>query len=553
LQKLHLPLRTYFVKDSGMSLPVSLGRFGRTSIKCMIFMTGLGWSFPAIAAPDAFTQALAASVSENGALTDYYRGHGFEDLWTGADDKARRAQLFAALDQASLHGLPVVRYDADDLRLAFNAAQTEGDRGRLEAAMSLAYLQYATDLSSGATEPGEIDSTIKRLPQRPDPAMLLVKAGSENFAQFLADLPPDHAEYALLIKEKIMLERAMASGGFGPTIAVAKLELGSSGAAVVALRDRLQAFGYLGASASRDYDHRIAVAVQRFQADYGLPVDGVAGESTIRALNEEPLERLQSVIVALERLRWFGDTDFGDRYIWVNIPSFMAQIVDEGRITFDTRVVVGKDGSDTRTPEFSETMKYLVVNPSWSVPRSITTKEYLPMLRSNPNAVGHLQVIDSKGRVVPRGSVNFAAYSAKNFPYALRQAPSDGNALGKVKFMFPNVNNIYLHDTPSKGLFANEVRAYSHGCIRVGSPFDLAYALLSLQTDDPQGLFKSYLNTGRETRVDLDVPVPVHLVYFTAWPNSKGAVTYRRDVYGRDAKIFDSLVAAGLAPLGVQG
>jgi murein L,D-transpeptidase YcbB/YkuD len=155
-------------------------------------------------------------------------------------------------------------------------------------------------------------------------------------------------------------------------------------------------------------------------------------------------------------------------------------------------------------------------------------------------------VIDSKGRVVPREAVNFAGYSAKSFPFYLRQPPSDGNALGIVKFMFPNENNIYLHDTPSKNLFDNEVRAYSHGCIRVGDPLDLAYALLARQTDDPKGAFAAARDTGNETNIQLEQKIPVHLVYFTAFPDAGGEVRYRADVYGRDAALFDALIKAGL-------
>mgnify|MGYP003381140034 FL=1 len=183
------------------------------------------------------------------------------------------------------------------------------------------------------------------------------------------------------------------------------------------------------------------------------------------------------------------------------------------------------------------------------MPRSIVVKEYLPLLRQNPNAVGHLQIIDGRGRVVPRGSVDFSG----SFPYGMRQPPSDGNALGKVKFMFPNPYNIYLHDTPSKSLFDKEVRAYSHGCIRVADPFDLAHELLSWQSDDAEAEFEAALDTGRETTVKLLKTLPVHLVYFTAYPDTKGRMTYRRDVYGRDAAIFNALSVAGVESPGVQG
>jgi murein L,D-transpeptidase YcbB/YkuD len=198
-------------------------------------------------------------------------------------------------------------------------------------------------------------------------------------------------------------------------------------------------------------------------------------------------------------------------------------------------------------------MEYMVVNPSWGVPRSIIVKEYLPLLQRNPNAVSHLQVVDSRGRVVSRGSVNFAAYSARSFPYGLRQPPSERNALGVVKFMFPNQYNIYLHDTPDKGLFAKEMRAYSHGCIRLGDPIDLAYTLLARQSDDPKGLFAEHLASRKESNITLQQPVPVHLVYFTAWPSEDGEMTYRQDVYGRDKRLFDALTTAGVVLPSVQG
>ena len=501
----------------------------------------------------AYSQALAVAAASDAAVSTFYRTHDYATLWTGPQDAARRQALLTVLAAAGLHALPLERYDANALRGAFRAVQTEGDRGRLEVAMTEAYLAYARDVASGVLVPSSVDPTIKREVTRPDPLWLLARANAADFAGFLADLPPDAPQYVQLMKEKIRLERLIAHRGFGPEIEVASLQPGVEGDAVVQLRNRLVVLGLMGRSATQVYDGAITAAVQRFQLDNGITADGVAGESTIAALNSEPADRLRSVVVAMERLRWMGDADLGARHIWVNQPDFTAQIIDNGRVTFQTRAVIGKSGLDTRSPEFSDQMEFMVVNPSWSVPRSITTKEYLPMLRNNPNAQGQLQVVDRNGRVVPRDQVNFAAYTAANFPYALRQAPSDGNALGKVKFMFPNPNNIYLHDTPSKSLFANEIRAYSHGCIRLADPMDFAYTLLARQTDDPKAEFKRYLDTGRETRLDLATPVPVHLVYFTAWPNAKGQMSYRRDIYGRDAAIFQALTEAGVVLGGVQG
>ncbi len=502
--------------------------------------------------PSAFTQALAQAAGDDAVVSGFYLDRSYATLWTGPADAPRRSALLAALDTAADHGLPVPRYDAAVLRDALTNAQTEGDLGRLEVAMSKAFIAFAHDLSSGALEPEKVDDGIKREIPRPDPTLTLSQADGADFAGYLASLPPSEPEYARLMAEKFALEDLITAGGYGPMIAAAEVKVGGSGAAVTALRDRLAALGYLDRSITLDYDADVQAAVQRFQLNNGVTPDGVAGKSTVEALNVSAEDHLKAVVVAMERLRWMGNVDLGARHIWVNQPDFTAKVVDDGQTTFQTRVVIGRIGHDTQSPEFSDEMEFMVINPTWSVPRSIVVKEYLPQFQKNPMAQGQLQLLDRSGNVVDRTTVDFAAYTPGNFPFALRQPPEDGNALGKVKFMFPNPYNIYLHDTPTKSLFAKEVRAFSHGCIRVGSPFDLAYFLLSRQTDDPKGLFASYLHTGRESTLNLDTPIPVHLVYFTAWPDDQGRIGYRRDIYDRDAKLFTALKEAGVALAGVQ-
>ena len=502
----------------------------------------------------AFTRSLAEAAAPVEEVAAFYRQSGFATLWTGPGDRVRRTALITALSQAEMHGLPAARYDLAGLVEQAQAAVTEGDRGRVEVALTTAFLAYATDLNSGALQPKSVDSGIVREIVRPDPAVLLAQFATSSAPDaYLRDLAPKSPAYARLIKEKILLEAQIASGGWGAEIAAAQLQPGEGGEAVIALRNRLIVLNYLDRSASAVYDKSIQRAVQRYQLDQGLVADGVAGPGTIVALNAAPQDRLKSVVVALERLRWMGNAPLGARHIWVNLPDFTAKIVDNGTVSFQTRAVVGSNEEDRRTPEFSDQMEYMVINPSWGVPRSIIVKEYLPLLQRNANAVSHLQVIDGAGRVVPRGAVKFAAYSARSFPFGLRQPPSDGNALGKVKFMFPNIYNIYLHDTPAKSLFDKEVRAFSHGCIRLSDPRDFAHALLAVQSDDPKGVFQTNLETNKESSVALDTSVPVHLVYFTAWPSAKGAMTYRRDIYGRDGRIFDALTQAGVVLDGIQG
>lgn len=505
-----------------------------------------------IASLSPFSKSLAAAAGEDEALADWYRLHNYAPIWTGEADAPRRAALLAALATAPDHGLPPSRYDAAGLLAALNSARTEGDLGRLEVAMSKAYLTWARDMTSGMLDPKTVDPTIVRKIELEDPSWLMTLISGDDPQAVLRGLVPTSDVYVQLMKAKIGLETQIEAGGWGPTVSAKALGPGDSGAAVVELRNRLMAMGYLGRSATGSYDKPMQSAVLSFQLAHGLPADGVAGPATITQVNMPPEERLKSVIVAMERERWL-DISRDGRMIWVNLPDFSAKIVDDGQTVFMTRSVIGRQEGDRRTPEFSDEMAHMVVNPSWGVPRSIIVGEYLPLMKNNSNAVSHIQVVDSRGRVVSRGSINFAAYNARNFPYSMRQPPGDANALGKVKFMFPNQYNIYLHDTPSKSLFKEDVRAYSHGCIRLADPFDFAHALFSTQSDAVEEEFDATLKTGQETTVKLDKKVPIHLVYYTAYPEGKGRIGYRRDVYGRDAKLWDALSAGGVALPPEQG
>lgn len=502
---------------------------------------------------DPYRQAVAEAAAGDEALSGFYADRDYAPIWTSAADAARRGAFVTAVSEAGAHGLPQLRYAPDQIVAEFAGARTEGDRGRIEVGMSRMFLQYASDMATGVLTPSTIEKgMVREVPRRDRRQLLDAFAATPTPDAYLATLVPAAPDYARLLKVKFDLERLIESGGWGPQVKAKALKPGATGDEVVALRDRLVAMGYLERTATAEYDTAMQAAVQTFQDEHGLAADGTAGQGTIAEINVEPVERLRSVVVAMERLRWIN-FPLGERHIWVNEADFTAKVIDDDKVTFETRAIVGKNGGDTRSPEFSDQMEFMVVNPTWNVPRSIVTKEYLPLLQKNPNAVSYLKLIDSKGRAVSRDGMDFSQYTASNFPYALKQPPSDGNALGLVKFMFPNKYNIYLHDTPTKPLFKREVRAFSHGCIRLADPFDLAYTLLSRQTDDPRGTFKAALDSGRETIINLERPIPVHLVYFTAWPTPKGRMTYRRDIYGRDAAVYAALAKAGVVLSTVQG
>jgi murein L,D-transpeptidase YcbB/YkuD len=499
----------------------------------------------------AFRQAVAEAAAGQGEVLDFYAARDFVPIWTSADGSNHRAALVSALSDAPLHGLPVNRYDAQTLREAFSEATDPRSRGFAEVMATKMYLSYARDVHSGALVAARVDEGIVRDQPRPDRLDLLSRIADGAPHEVIGGLAPQTLAYTRLVKAKLDLEQAIASGGWGPQAGGAKLEAGDTGPQVIALRNRLIRMGYLRPTASAAYDAELEAAVMQFQADHGLAQDGVAAKVTLSEVNVDPADRLKSVLVGLERERWMNQ-ELGNRRIMVNIADFHARVIDDEREVFRTRVVVGKNTSDRRTPEFSDTMDHMVINPTWNVPRSIATKEYLPKLQSNPNAHGYMRLVDASGRTVNRDAVDFTQFTARNFPFDIKQPPSRSNALGLVKFMFPNEYNIYLHDTPAKSLFGRETRAYSHGCVRVADPFDFAYELLSKQEADPEGVFKQTLATGKETWVYLDDPLPVHLYYQTAFAPAKGQIQYRRDVYGRDAKIWAALSEAGVALPGFE-
>jgi len=432
------------------------------------------------------------------------------------------------------------------LRKNFAQVRSAKDRGLLEVAVSRLFLQYARDIQSGILEPRRIDKNMTLKPPRRDPLNLLQAFSKSTPAAFLRSLPPQTPEYQRLIKEKIRLERIVGNGGWGDTFKAKKLEPGTESSQVSAMRKRLASMGYKTGGKSPVFDATLEKAVKQFQLDHGLNPDGVVGKQTISAINTTATTRLMQVVVGLERLRWLNKP-LGKRHILVNEAAFMAYVMDNGKPTLTTRVVVGKAGR-WRTPEFEDEMTHMVINPSWFVPGSIAGGEYLPLLKKNANALARQGIVmtDASGRSVDPSRIDYSNFSKTNFPFSLRQPPGAANALGKVKFMFPNRHAIYLHDTPARSLFARDYRAHSHGCVRVQKPMELAYTLLAKQSQNPKALFDSHLASGKEVTVKLKKPIPIYLVYRTAWVAPNGRPNYRADSYKVDKKVFSALAKAGV-------
>ena len=334
----------------------------------------------------------------------------------------------------------------------------------------------------------------------------------------------------------------MARGGWQIVSAGPVLKVGSNGARVVELRRRLRITGNLTGPYPVDeeeFDIGLENAVKHFQMRHGIEADGKVGPGTIEELNIPVGTRINQLRASLERMRWVF-RDLPSDYLVVDIAGFHALLVLDGEQVWETRVQVGKPYH--ATPVFKDTMRYLDFNPTWTIPPGILSKETVPAIRKDPGYLSrnNMSVVTTSGTIVDPSTIDWPATASKGFPYMIRQEPGDRNALGRVKFMFPNQYMVYLHDTPSKGLFARSERAFSHGCIRTQNPFDLAELLLADQGWDRARIDQAVASK-KNTRVNLEEPITVLLLYWTAEADAEGTVFFRKDIYNRDAPIIKGL------------
>lgn len=493
------------------------------------------------------TSVNAGSVDEPilGVL-DFYEARRFQPLWlTNSGLNPFGETLLARLADVDAHALNPDDYRADVLaKLAATATGVE-DLARLDVDLSKTFIQYASHLAAGRVRPHEVNKALHIFPEIPPPGALLATVEEvENFDSFLEGLAPNTPNYTRLKARLADYRAKAAAGGFTPVPAGEVLKPGMTDPRLGTLRKRLAEEDLLTPeSHSGDvYDGALIEAVKRFQEYHGLEPDGVIGKNTLEELNVPIEVRIEQMALNMERRRWMPD-DLGERYVFVNLADQNLKVVENDRTVHTTRVVVGKPYH--ATPVFSDTITYAEVNPYWTVPVSIATKEYLPQLKRNPAALSGkgMRVFSGNNEVSPT-AINWNAYGPGNFPFTLRQDPGDGNALGRIKFMFPNPFNIYIHDTPSKSLFSRAQRDFSHGCIRAENPFELGAVLLQRDGWTLEALQQARAE-GQRRVIKLKEPIPVHLTYLTAWVNKDGSTHFRRDIYGRDATLRKALANAG--------
>ncbi len=472
------------------------------------------------------------------ALTAHYVRDAGTIYWVGT---GRMTPFIQRLADAADDGLNPDDYPIDSLIQLRDAVDPGDPDGAAVAELffSAFFVNYAADLKIGRVTPQKVDPRLFRNRKTIDVLSVLTELKKQRQpARFLSAFESRNPHYQAL-KRMLVLYRAMAESGDWPVIdAGPNIEPGGSDPRVPAIRNLLMMSGdHPGGGSGEVYDPATILAVKRFQARHGLEAKGLIGKQSILALNVPPAERARQIMLNMERWRWMPE-NLGDHHFMVNLAAFELQEV----VSLDTigrmNVVVGAVA--TQTPEFSDELEYVEINPTWTVPYSIATKEMLPKLKQNPFAYAAEFDVFVSGALASWGGINWNGYGPGKFPFTFRQRPGPKNALGKVKFMLPNAHNIYLHDTPSKDKFLQTTRAFSHGCIRLSKPMDLAYRIVGEIAGWSKVKIDATFKGGKTTRVPLPSRIPVHLIYATAFDGTNG-VEFRPDVYGRDRKLYAAL------------
>ncbi len=473
------------------------------------------------------------------ALIAHYVNNGGSIYWVGT---GRMDKFIARAKKATYDGLNPADYPIDTLISLRDQLDENNPAAAAQAELyfSALFVAYAADLKIGRVTPRKVDPNLFRNPKTIDVQRVLTDLKKQNDPNaFLNYFEPRNVHYQALKKMLRVYTQVLDEGLQWPSVAQgAVVKPGGSDGRVVSVRQILSITGdYEWADTNSPVlDSKLVIALQRFQTRHGLEAKGLLGKQTIVALNVPPQERQRQIMLNMERWRWMPD-NLGDEHFLVNIASFELQHWQSGIVVDRMSVVVGAVA--TQTPEFSGAMQYLELNPYWTVPYSIATKEMLPKLQADAYHYSEDFEVFAGGKVADWGSINWASYGGGSFPFTFRQKPGPKNALGKVKFMLPNKFNIYLHDTPAKDKFANTTRAFSHGCIRLSRPAELAYSLLERVGMD-RGAIESVWAGGQNTKIDFPKAIPVHLVYATAFSSENG-IEFRTDVYGRDAKLYNAL------------
>jgi len=496
-------------------------------------------------------------IHGSAALPRFYERRLFRPAWIADDGPLPQVDSFVqSIQEADREGLRPESYHLSSIKsLLAELAETTIQKkplspeklADLDLLLTDAFLIYSSHLLSGRVNPETIQAEWYAKSRKANlDRILQIALDAKQIESVLQSLLPPHPGYARLRQALVDHRRIAQKGGWPEVPGGPKMRLGDFGERVRILRNRLAVSGDLAPEQERDgslFNVAAEQGVRKFQRRNGLEADGVVGPATLAALNFPVEKRVPQIEANLERWRWLPQ-DFGPRYILVNVADFGLEVVENGRTVMTMRAVVGK--SYQRTPVFSAEMTYLVFRPSWNVPDSIAKEEMLPFIHEDPaylarNQLKLFQGWGSEEKGIDPTTVDWSSVNAGNFAYRLRQEPGPMNPLGRVKFMFPNKFHVYLHDSPSRGLFWKTERGFSHGCIRIHKAMELAEYVLRGEPQWTPESVREALDKSWDQIVRLPEPIPVHVLYWTAWVDGAGAVHFRKDIYGQDKTLEEAL------------
>ncbi len=505
-------------------------------------------------------------------LQRFYRAMNYRLAWTNRQAIER---LVEVIGESSSDGLKRSDYHYDEIRkFADNPPDSPALKARADLLMTDAVFTLLSHMRSGKVDPRSLDPNWNIATSKPGKnydQMLMTAVMGSRFPEMIAELRPSSPEYLALRKALARYRKIAAEGGWHAVPAGPRIEkVGQLDSRIPQIRERLIVSGDLAAdtaevrndAASADsalsasatalpsvsvtsgqtYTEELFDAVKAFQQRHGLSVDGVVGMETLNAMNYPAALRIDQIRLNLERLRWYSGK-LGKTRVMVNIPSFSVVYVEENKVRWNSRVIVGKP--DLQTPIFGAAIQSVIFNPHWVIPSGILVKESIPAIRKNINYLkkNQLSVVDANGKPVDPRTVNWAQYESGGLPYRLVQASGDDGSLGRIKFNMPNRFTVYMHDTPTKPLFERSRRAYSHGCVRVDRPLELAEYLLRDSVKWNLKKIEAAIDTGKTSTVLLPVKVPVYFLYQTAFADGE-KVSFRDDVYKRDSELLDAFNSA---------
>ena len=478
-------------------------------------------------------------------LLEAYRETGFEPFWSNPADVS---ELLELISRAGEHGLNPKDYRIDAIRGLRNGiptTQSAADSAATDILLTESVLRYGYHRRFGKIKANTLDPYINYRRQsfnEQHPGTTLRQAlSAPSLEGFMEQVAPTGPVYRALQSWLQRYREMEALGGWPAVPEGPPIRLGDRDPRISRLRKRLEVTGEL-ASVDGDpllFDDALEFAVKLFQRRHALEADGVVGRNTLSALNEPIGTRIDQIRLSLERLRWVNQ-EAADTLVAVNIAGFRAFFFRDGALIWETRAMVGT--TYRQTPTFRGEMAYLEFNPTWTIPPGILRNDTLPAIKSDPGylAAKNIRVLDGAGREVDPSTVDWNGYS-RGVPFTLRQDPGPQNALGRVKFIFPNPYFVFLHDTPQRELFERPERAFSSGCIRIEDPLKLAELILHDPDTYPRSALEEIVRSGKTQRISLADKLPVLIVYFTASVDDDGSLLLYRDIYGRDARALEAL------------